>query len=173
MKRLLILGMTVATALAVAIALTACGGVSYSSGSSAPPGGTGTVSIEQVGDAGPVLVDSAGRPLYASNQETAAGTVLCGEGCTSFWKPLIAGKAPVSGSLASELGTVRRPDGGRQVTFDHKLLYTFVEDQPGKVTGDGFEDSFGGRAFTWHVVHGDGSTGAAAGHETTTDSYGY
>jgi predicted lipoprotein with Yx(FWY)xxD motif len=45
-----------------------------------------------------------------------------------------------------------RPDGTRQVTLDGRRLYTFVQDEPGEVTGDGFSDAFDGQQFTWHVV---------------------
>ena len=58
---------------------------------------------------------------------------------------------------------VKRPDGTSQVTFNGKLLYTFYEDSPGEVGGDGFDDAFGGMKFTWHVVHANGSTSSQSG----------
>jgi predicted lipoprotein with Yx(FWY)xxD motif len=71
------------------------------------------------------------------------------------------------------LGTVKRPDGSEQVTFDGDPLYKFTEEGPGEVTGDGLVDSFGGQRFTWHVAS---PAGAASGDSTTTtspDSGGY
>jgi predicted lipoprotein with Yx(FWY)xxD motif len=170
MKRLLILG----AAAAAVLALAACGGgggsSSNASGSSA---GSTTVSAEQIGDKGSVLVDSAGQALYASDQETG-GNVLCTDSCLSFWMPLtIKGGAP-TGSVPGKLGVVTRPDGTKQVTYDGKLLYSFTEDQPGEVTGDGFMDAFGGQQFTWHVVHSNGSvrsSGSSGG--TSTGPLGY
>jgi predicted lipoprotein with Yx(FWY)xxD motif len=171
MPRLLIAG----AALAAAVTLAACGA---SGGSSNSPGATGssagatTVSAEQIGDKGTVLVDSAGQALYASDEETG-GKVLCTDACLSFWTPLtVDGGTPTGSSLPGTLGVVERPDGARQVTYNGKLLYSFNEDQPGEVTGDGFADAFGGQQFTWHVVHSDNAADSG-GSGTSTGPYGY
>lgn len=152
MKRLIV---TLAAVVAV-LALAACGGGGYGNDSSpaAQSGdGTATVSVEELGDSGRVLVDSAGKALYAADEESESG-VVCTGACTSFWIPLtIDGGAPNGSSLPSQLGVVGRGDGTRQVTFDGKRLYTFVGDEPGEVTGDGFSDVFDGQQFTWHVVN--------------------
>lgn len=153
MKRLLI---TLAAVVAV-LALAACGGAGRDSGdpSSAAQSGdaAATVSAEELGGSGRVLVDSAGRALYTADEE-ADSSVVCTGACTSFWIPLtIDGGAPNGSSLPSQLGVVGRGDGTRQVTFDGKRLYTFVGDEPGEVTGDGFSDVFDGQQFTWHVVN--------------------
>ena len=175
MKRLLILGVAVAVAAAVvAIAAYSAGGNDNSSGSAAPAAGAATVSSREITGEGAVLVDSAGRALYAADQENAAGKVLCTDGCTSFWMPLTVDKgSPTERSVSGELGVVRRPDGARQVTLDGKLLYSFTQDSPGKVAGDGFEDAFGGQTLTWHVVHANGNTDSSGGSSTTTGPYGY
>src|SRR5919198_900065 len=114
-----------------------------------------------IGGAGNVLVDSSGQALYANDQEK--GMVLCDGACLSFWTPLTVKGIPTSGSLAGKLGVVRRPDGAKQVSYNGKLLYTFYLDKPGKVAGDGFDDAFGGRKFTWHVVHANGATSSGSG----------
>jgi predicted lipoprotein with Yx(FWY)xxD motif len=152
MKRLMIaLAVVVA-----ALALAACGGAGYGSSDSSPAAKSGddtvTLSAEERGDSGRVLVDSAGKALYAPDEE-ADSSVVCTGACTSFWIPLtIDGGAPSGNSLPGELGVVERGDGTRQVTFDGKRLYSFVEDEPGEVTGDGLSDAFDGQQFTWHVV---------------------
>ncbi|HEX5467947.1 MAG TPA: hypothetical protein VFW80_02750 [Gaiellaceae bacterium] len=168
-------------ALVAAMAFAACGGAG-GGGSTTPAaaGGSGgsTVSAEQVGDAGSVLVDSSGKALYASDQETR-GMVLCTDSCLSFWTPLtVKGGAPSAGSLPGKLDVVKRPDGGSQVTYNGKLLYSFEEDQPGEVSGDGFADAFGGQQFTWHVVHASSSQdssggGSGSGANTNAGPYGY
>ena len=103
--------------------------------------------------------------------------VLCTNACVSFWKPLTIGAgAPTSHSLPGTLGVVRRPDGTRQMTYDGKLLYSFAEDKPGEVTGNGFTDSFGGQQFTWHVVHTNSATassGSGGSSGSSSGSYGY
>jgi predicted lipoprotein with Yx(FWY)xxD motif len=113
---------------------------------------TATVSVEELGDSGRVLVDSAGRALYAADEE-ADTSVVCTGACSSFWMPLTTdGGTPSGSSLPSELGVVERGDGTRQVEFDGHRLYTFVGDEPGEVSGDGLSDTFDGQQFTWHVV---------------------
>jgi predicted lipoprotein with Yx(FWY)xxD motif len=169
MKRLLIPGAVGAVALAIALVAAGCGGGGASSMSS--PSGSGstagaTISSKQVSGSGNVLVDSDGMALYANDQEKG-GMVLCDDACLSFWTPLtISGGKPKSDSLNGKLGVVKRPDGDRQVTFNGKLLYTFYEDSPGQVGGDGFDDAFGGRTFTWHVVHANGATSSAGRGQT-------
>jgi predicted lipoprotein with Yx(FWY)xxD motif len=144
--------------IAAAAILAGCGGGSAGSGSGASkvPVKSASVSVKAVNGVGKVLVDSKGFALYSPDQEKA-GTIRCTGGCVAIWMPLTLPKGasgPTAGSdLAADLGTVMRPDGKSQVTFDGKPLYRFVEDgAPGKVTGNGLSDSFGGRSFTWHVA---------------------
>jgi predicted lipoprotein with Yx(FWY)xxD motif len=159
MKRLF----TLVAAVAVTALLAACGssnsGMSGSDSSSS--GGTSTVSAKQIGNSGTVLVDSSGHALYAADQESG-GKVLCTGACNSFWTPLtVASGTPTGDSVSGKLGVVKRPDGARQVTYNGKLLYSFSQDQPGEVTGNGFADAFGARHFTWHVVSTSGSTSSS------------
>jgi predicted lipoprotein with Yx(FWY)xxD motif len=88
--------------------------------------------------------------------------VVCTDACTSFWVPLTLDAGEPSGDVSGMLGVVERLDGARQVTLDGRRLYTFVQDEPGEVTGEGFSDAFGGQQFTWHAVHADGTTGAGS-----------
>ena len=162
------------------LALSACGGsMSSSSGSSATStaGSSETaasmVSTQKVSGAGIVLVDSRGDALYSPAQEQG-GRILCTGGCTAVWIPLTlpAGMtAPTAASnLPGTLGIVKRSDGKRQVVWNGKPLYTFVQDAgSGKVTGDGATDSFGGMSLTWHVA----IVGKKAAPSTTTTSGGY
>jgi predicted lipoprotein with Yx(FWY)xxD motif len=178
MKRLLIPGAVVAVALAVgiAIAIAASNGGGDGGGTSPPSApasssGGATVSAEQISGSGNVLVDSKGEALYANDQETG-GMVLCDGACLSFWTPLtISGGVPKGDSLSGKLGVVRRPDGAKQVTFNGKLLYTFYLDKPGQVGGDGFDDAFGGRQFTWHVVRANGATSSTGSGDSGDSGY--
>ncbi len=165
-------------AAAAAAGLSACGGSSSSSSSASSgskPAATGdTVSLKSVSGVGAVLVDSKGFALYSPDQEKS-GTVRCIGSCTAIWVPLTLSKgvsAPTaSSSLMSKLGTVMRPDGKSQVTFDGKPLYRFSPDgSPGKVTGNGASDQFGGRSFTWHVVS-SGKTQTTTMPTTTSSGY--
>jgi predicted lipoprotein with Yx(FWY)xxD motif len=159
LKRLLITGVVGVAALAVGIAFA----VAATTGGSTSKGGGKTVSVKKIAGAGSVLVAANGKALYRNEQERG-GMVLCTGACLSFWQPLKVTGTPTGSSLPGKLGVVKRPDGGRQVTYNGKLLYSFKLDQAGKVTGDGFKDAFGSHKFTWHVVHptGTGSSGTTS-----------
>jgi predicted lipoprotein with Yx(FWY)xxD motif len=173
-KRLLLPG----AALAASLALAACGSSGGSSGSSTTPStSSATVAVKSIDGTGNVLVNSAGKALYASDVE-AGGKVMCTGACTSFWKPLTVGSGkPTAAGDVGKIGVVTRPDGTKQVTVDGKLLYTFTEDQPGKVHGNGFADDFDGRHFTWTAVLAGGNTASSSGGGTSStpsrNDYGY
>jgi predicted lipoprotein with Yx(FWY)xxD motif len=164
---LLVIGavILVAAAAGVAIAIAATGG-----GGSSPVTGGGTVSVKQIPGAGRVLVDSKGEALYRSEQERN-GMVLCTGSCLSFWQPLTVKGAPSVSSTVGKLAVVKRPDGGRQVTLDGKLLYSFKLDSPGQLKGDDFEDAFGGQTFHWHVVRPVGASSSGPAHSTPPPTY--
>lgn len=142
------------------------------SGSSA----SGGVSVFRIDGVGRVLVDANGDALYSSDQERK-GAVLCVEGCLAFWDPLTLskGEAPIGDAgVQAMLGTTRRPDGSEQITFAGRPLYRFTEDSgPGVVSGDGFEDSFGGQSFTWHVAKPAKASTSAPTPTSPRDGYDY
>jgi predicted lipoprotein with Yx(FWY)xxD motif len=154
---------------ALAVGVAACGGGDDEQPAAAAPADA-TVSVEQVDGVGPVLVDSSGNALYTADQEDD-GTIRCTDSCLSIWLPLEASGTPTgSDDVTGELATVKRPEGAKQVTYDGKPLYRFAEDPgPGKVTGDGLSDSFGGTAFTWHAVTTSGSSSSGGSGR----GYGY
>jgi predicted lipoprotein with Yx(FWY)xxD motif len=165
------------------IAFAACGDDSDDNGDggSSDMGGAETVSIDSIGDAGDVLVNANGAALYTPDQE-AGGKILCTGECTSIWAPITVqkGQQPTGPSeIEADLGTVERPDGTVQVTFQGAPLYSFTQEGAGEVTGDGVEDSFGGTDFTWHAVTPSGAASGTGGGSSTSDSsqggggYGY
>ena len=167
MRRLLVIGVivVVAAAVGVAIAIAATGG-----GSSGSNSGGATVSVQKIAGAGSVLVDSKGQALYRSEQEKN-GMVLCTGSCLSFWQPLTVTGTPKGHSLSGKLALVKRPDGGRQVTYNGKLLYSFKLDSAGQLKGDDFKDAFDGQAFHWHVVRPVGASSSAPTTSTPTPTY--
>ena len=160
-----------------AVALAACGSDSGGGATAAAAGSGGgeTVSVDSLGSAGDVLVDSSGAALYTPDQE-ANGMIECTSSeCTAIWKPVTAGGGNPTGAseIEGELGTAKRPDGDMQVTFDGKPLYSFTQEGPGEVTGDGFKDTFDGTNFTWHVVTPTGvSSGGGSGSGSSSSSSG-
>jgi predicted lipoprotein with Yx(FWY)xxD motif len=99
-----------------------------------------------------ILVTTRGRTLYSLSAETR-GRFICTTGCTSTWPPLILkrGAKPVG---VRGLGSIKRPDGRRQVTYKGKPLYRFASDRKkGDVNGEGFKD-----VGTWHAAVAPKST---------------
>jgi predicted lipoprotein with Yx(FWY)xxD motif len=146
---------------------------SAGSGAPSPVGTHGSTTL------GEVFADASGKTLYSADQE-AGGTISCTGGCLQFWHPVsAAGSAPASGGFAS----VKRPDTGqKQLTYAGRPVYTFAEDAaPGDTKGDGFQDAFAGKHFTWHAltVHPGSSTSAppstsgSGGSGGSGGGYGY
>lgn len=162
-------------ALALTLTIAACGGSASGGGSSgqkAPSSGV-TVKALHVGGLS-VLGNTTGLAVYTPAQE-ASGRILCTatNGCTSFWKPLTVTASPRSASgKLGRLGVIRRPDGTLQLTDNARPLYTFVQDSPGRVAGNGFKDEFGGQHFTWHVILSSGSPAGARASGTSAGSSG-
>jgi predicted lipoprotein with Yx(FWY)xxD motif len=105
-----------------------------------PPPSTAALTVEVAtsGTFGPVLVDSNGMTLYRDTAERG-GTVACTGSCARVYRPL----APRPGLrqpplLRGHLGTLTRPDGTVQVTYDGWPLYSCSGDHaPGDTNGTG------------------------------------
>ena len=102
----------------------------------------GELEATKVGAVGTVLVDLKGLTLYHLANESSM-MIRCTGGCASVWPPLLApgGKLPLADpALAHSLGTVKRPDGGVQVTYKGLPVYTYAGDSgPGQANGQGIE----------------------------------
>jgi predicted lipoprotein with Yx(FWY)xxD motif len=81
-----------------------------------------------------ILVNSQGLPLYYFPGDTAKKSSVTGE-LAHLWPPLISMSATATGTRGKV--TVLKDAFGHQVAFNGHLLYTFVEDTPGHVTGQG------------------------------------
>jgi predicted lipoprotein with Yx(FWY)xxD motif len=154
-----------------ALAIAGCGGDDEGEGAAAATSG-GLVSIAEV-DGTSVLADAQGRTLYTTEAEKG-GKIRCVDGCTSFWKPVVASPGDAeraAGDLGADLSVLERPDGDQQLTFDRLPLYTFTEEGTGELTGDGFTDDFQGTHFEWQAARteGDSGTGGRGGG----GGYGY
>lgn len=166
-----ILGVATAAAVLLAACSNGGGGSSSSAGGSgqATGGIVGTRSIDGIGK---VLDDSKGFTLYHLTSETG-GKIVCTASCASVWPPfLVSGSsAPASVSGASgTFGTVTRPDGSLQLTFNGMPLYTYSGDKsPGQANGNGIQG-------VWFAVTATGSgtsSGASSGSSSSGGGYGY
>jgi predicted lipoprotein with Yx(FWY)xxD motif len=160
---------TLILAALAAITIAACGGGSSgtATASSAKPSGTKISTAKAGGNT--VLVNAAGRTLYALSVEKQGHFICTDKNCLSLWHPV---KGKPTGSVGG-LGTVTRPDGTVQAALEGKPLYTFVQDTAkGQAKGEGFKD-----VGVWHAVtpsgkpassSSGGSSGGGGGY-----SYGY
>jgi predicted lipoprotein with Yx(FWY)xxD motif len=152
--------------LGVLLTLAACG---TNTPTASPAGNGSTVAVLNVSGQ-PVLVDQAGVALYTNDQDSATTLRCATSDCTAIWSPLTVpgGSQPTTGSgVTGTVATMQRPDGSHQVTLNGKPLYTFSFDHgPGKVTGDGTQDNFGGTAFTWHTALTSGGTSGSGSSQT-------
>ncbi len=115
------------------------------------------------------LVSGSGRAVYLWAKDTGDAS-MCTGACAGAWPPVTTtSTVTASGSAkASDLGTITRSDGTRQVTYDGHPLYYFSGDTgPGTATGQG-SDSFG--AKWWLVAPGGSDVTAAVSSFTASGS---
>lgn len=91
---------------------------------------------------GKIIVDGRGRTLYLFEKDTR-GHSACSGTCAMYWPPLITRGKPIAGRglKKSLLGTIRRANGARQVTYAGHPLYLYVLDtKAGETNGEGLQD---------------------------------
>jgi predicted lipoprotein with Yx(FWY)xxD motif len=150
-----------AAPLAVALLAAAACSSGSSSGTSSSAAGSGsssssTVITTKTSSGGSFLTNGAGRAIYLFMADST-GKSTCDGACASAWPPVVAtGQPTASGSAqASDLGTISRSDGTKQVTYDGHPLYYFTGDTgPGTDKGQGL-DGFGAK---WFLVTPAGSS---------------
>jgi predicted lipoprotein with Yx(FWY)xxD motif len=113
---------------------------------------------------GMVLTGPNGHTLYHLTTETN-GKIECTGSCAQAWPPLTlsSGQSPTLASgLSGTIGTVKRPDGTTQVTYNGEPLYYYASDtSAGQAEGQGV----GG---VWFVVAPDSSSSGSSGTTSTT-----
>jgi predicted lipoprotein with Yx(FWY)xxD motif len=121
----------------------------------APPAiATPVTRVKAVGSRyGTILADGRGQAFYVFGRERTRRSECYGA-CAAAWPPALAKGRPVAGkgARASLIGTTRRRDGRRQVTYRGRPLYYYVADTPGRVLCQNVRE-FGG---LWQVVRPDG-----------------
>lgn len=143
---------------AVATFAAACGSSSdapsvadSTTASAAPsPAGSGSALTLKTakGSAGIWLTDSAGRTLYLNIKDKGT-TSNCYDACATKWPPLTTTKpVTVTGqyTVPSDLGSITRTDGAKQVTYGGHPLYYFTGDTaPHQIKGQGVDG-------TWFLI---------------------
>jgi predicted lipoprotein with Yx(FWY)xxD motif len=142
--RIIIAGLAVAAVATVGGVTAASAG--SSPGSSAPSAGQSaaaatvrTAPAVVAGRTETILVNARGLPLYYYRPDTAAKSLVNG-GLARLWPPLIS-TAPAAAGVNGKL-TVLNDAHGHQVAYNGHLLYTFINDHAGQVTGQGVQSFF-------------------------------
>jgi predicted lipoprotein with Yx(FWY)xxD motif len=89
---------------------------------------------------GSILVTPGHRALYFWNVEKKDFKIHCTGGCAKAWPPLIVRTgaslpAHVTG-IKGSFGTIKRPDGRLQVTFNRLPIYTYAHEGANQVLCD-------------------------------------
>lgn len=90
------------------------------------------------------------------------GNIACTGSCAKIWPPVLlpsGQKHPVAGKgVIGKLGTIKRPTGGTQVSYNGMPLYTYkLDTKPGQAKGQGVRS-------VWNVVKVSGSISSGSGY---------
>ena len=91
---------------------------------------------------GRIIVDGRGRSLYLFEKDPR-GQSTCSGLCATYWPPVLSNGKPIAikGAKQSLLGSIRRADGTRQVSYAGHPLYFFSGDtMRGQTNGEGLQD---------------------------------
>lgn len=159
--------------LALAASLTACGGGSGTTPTTAAPAtttatpattasesATATASEAAMVDlktasssAGNIVVDGKGMSVYYFTKDVKdSGKSNCTGDCLVKWPPVITtNDTPKVEGVTGKVGTITTADGKKQVTVDGMPVYLWEKDKaPGDVTGQGVGN-------VWYLVAPDGT----------------
>ena len=166
---------TVASSRTTASPAASSGTASPSSGSSA--GTRSAVLTVRKTRLGYVLANANGFTIYwFARDHRGSARPACAGNCLMTWSPVTGTPVAATGvTLGGVLGTITRPNGLVQATYNGYPLYTFGSDSaPGQLSGNG-------AAGAWHVIKekaparsttsGRSTTGGSS--NSTGGGYGY
>lgn len=124
-------------AIATVIVITVGGLASSASGGTAQTPLVQKISVKRFGS---VLTTGTKQALYYWDVEKRDFKVHCTGSCARAWPPLIVRNAAsvpkrVAG-IKGTFGTIRRPDGRLQVTWNRLPIYTYAHEGPRQVLCD-------------------------------------
>ena len=122
---------------AVSVAALTLLGVAVANASGPPAAAAGAgVTLKTAKISGiTVLTNTNGLTLYWFVPDTSA-TSKCTGSCTAYWPP-VSGNPKAGPGITGKLGTIKRPGGGLQATYDGHPLYTYIGDNgPGQAQGN-------------------------------------
>jgi predicted lipoprotein with Yx(FWY)xxD motif len=123
---------SVAALVLFGIALASTGG----GGEPASAAGTGvTLKTATIGGVA-VLTSTNGFTLYWFAPDSPSAS-RCTGSCAAYWPPVTGTPAAGPGVTTGKLGTIKRPGGTTQATYDGHPLYTYIGDNaPGQARGN-------------------------------------
>ena len=174
---------------ALALALSACASSASSSSStpatSAPAAGASSPASSAPASSAPassasattlgkttingtaVVTNSKGMTLYWFVPDTSTASKCTGS-CATYWPPLI-GPVTAGSGVTGTLGSITRPGGAAQVTYDGHPLYTYAGDSaPGQAKGNGLNVSGG----VWWEMTVSGAKPATSTSSNTSSNTG-
>jgi predicted lipoprotein with Yx(FWY)xxD motif len=157
--RTLTTGLAAATMVSGALAIGGAGSAVGAAGAhsvrAAMPAAGGVTVRTHHKKLGTFLVGPNGHALYRFDRDKHGSTSHCYNKCATAWPPLITHGKPIAGGKAksSLLGTTKRKNGDRQVTYNGHPLYFFSEDtKAGQTHGEGLFEF----KAEWNVVNKKG-----------------
>ncbi len=176
----MISGLATVALFAAACGSSTSGAGAYGSGPSSPAasassptaaGGQGnnakTVMLKtRMTSLGTIVTTAGGFTLYWYAPDTSTSS-RCTGSCASAWPPVDGHPQAAMGvSLPGTLGTITRPGGAVQVTYQGHPLYLYAADTaPGMTTGNGV----GG---AWHVMLASKASGGSMSSPSQSSSSG-
>jgi len=128
-------------------------GVALASAAGAPAAVAGAGATLETGTIGgvTVLTNGHGRTLYWFAPDTPTASACTGS-CAVYWPP-VAGSPHAGPGVTGPLGTIKRPGGAVQATYDGHPLYTYIGDSgPRQARGNNLDLSGG----LWYEVRVSG-----------------
>jgi predicted lipoprotein with Yx(FWY)xxD motif len=133
-------------AIAALAALALSGTTSLAASDAMKPRLVRTIMDENLGE---VLTTSNRQAIYIWRSERR-GTIRCTGACAKAWPPVLVKKGVVVAmhyaGIKGDFGTIRRPDGSRQLTLDRRALYTYAHEKPGQVLCNDVDNWFAVKA---------------------------
>ncbi len=129
--------LVVAAVSAVSVAALALLGVAVVSAGGSPVAAAdvgATLKTARIGGVN-VLTNADGLTLYWFAPDTKTSSKCFGS-CAAYWPP-VSGSPTAGPGVSGKLGTIKRPGGGLQATYDGHPLYTYIGDNaPGQANGN-------------------------------------
>jgi predicted lipoprotein with Yx(FWY)xxD motif len=172
--RIIIASITLAAAAAIGGGITAAAATSSHASSMPATAQHAAATVRTVqatvgGKTETVLVNNQGLPLYYYVSDTAAKSVVTG-GLAALWPPLTSASPGATG-LTGKVTAVMDIHGN-QVAYNGHLLYTFADDQPGQVSGQGVQGFFVATPGLTAITGSQTATGTAPA-APSGNPYGY